>query len=97
MALDGAGHSSSFVQLDVAQFMDDASGFLAEDHRVFLVSSDLPEKISCMSLSSVCVELLCAGFRHSAGLHARVILDGATCRRSDLGDVRDVLNVLVVW
>ena len=42
-------------------------------------------------------ELLCAGFRHSAGLHARVILNGATCRPSELGDVRDVLSVLVVW
>ena len=41
-------------------------------------------------------ELLCAGFRDSAGLHARVILDGATCRQGDLGDVR-VLSVLVVW
>ena len=41
-------------------------------------------------------ELLCAGFRHSAGFHARVILDGATCRLSDLGDVRDVLSVPVV-
>ena len=27
----------------------------------------------------------------------RVILDGATCRLNDLGDVRDVLSVLVVW
>ena len=35
-------------------------------------------------------ELLCADVRHSAGLHARVILDGATCRLSDLGDVLDV-------
>ena len=43
MALDGAGHLSQFVQLDVAQFMDDASGFLAENQRVFLVLSDLPE------------------------------------------------------
>ena len=33
-------------------------------------------------------ELWCAGFRHSAGLHARVILDGATCRLRKLGDVR---------
>ena len=41
-------------------------------------------------------ELLCAGFRHSAGLHARVILDGATCRLGELGDVRDVLGVLRV-
>ena len=32
-------------------------------------------------------ELWCAGFRHSAGLHVRVILDGATCRLSELGDV----------
>ena len=36
MALDGAGCSSQFVQLDVAQFMDDETGSLAEDHRVFL-------------------------------------------------------------
>ena len=41
-------------------------------------------------------ELWCAGFRHSAGLHARVILDGATCRLIELGDVRDVLSVLGV-
>ena len=39
-------------------------------------------------------ELWCAGFRHSAGLHARVILDGATCRLRELGDVRNVLSVL---
>ena len=38
-------------------------------------------------------ELWCAGFRHSAGLYARVILDGATCRLGDLGDVHDVLGV----
>ena len=42
-------------------------------------------------------ELLCAGSRRSAGLHARVTLDGAACRLSELGDVRDVLSVLVVW
>ena len=41
-------------------------------------------------------ELLRAGFRHSTGLHARVVLDGATCRLSDLRDARDVLRVLVV-
>ena len=41
-------------------------------------------------------ELLCAGFLHSAGLHAEVILDGATCQPRELGDVRDVLIVLVV-
>ena len=34
------------------------------------------------------------GFRHSAGFHARVILDGAACRLGELGDVRDVLGVL---
>ena len=39
----------------------------------------------------------CAGFRHSEGLHARVILDGATSRLSELGDVRDVLSVPGVW
>ena len=30
--------------------------------------------------------------RHSAGLRARVILDGATCLHRELGDVRDVLE-----
>ena len=38
-----------------------------------------------------------AGFRHSASLHARVILDGATCRPRELWDVRGVLSVLGVW
>ena len=42
-------------------------------------------------------ELLRAGFRHSAGLYARAILDGATCRLGELGDVRDVLSVLLLW
>ena len=41
-------------------------------------------------------ELWCAGFRHSASLHGRVILGGATCRLRELGDVRDVLGVLGV-
>ena len=41
-------------------------------------------------------ELWCAGFRHSAGFHARVILDGAACRLRELGDVHDVLGVLGV-
>ena len=40
-------------------------------------------------------ELSCAGFRHSAGFHARAILDGAACRQKEL-DVRDVLGVLGV-
>ena len=44
---------SQFVQLDVAQFMDDETGSLAEDHRVFWVFSNLPDLISCMSLSSL--------------------------------------------
>ena len=35
-------------QLGVAHFMDDATGFLAE-FQSFLVFSDLPEKISCVS------------------------------------------------
>ena len=39
-------------------------------------------------------ELLCAGFRHSASFHARVIIDGAACRLGEPGDVRDVLGVL---
>ena len=36
-------------------------------------------------------------FRHTASLHARVILDSATCRPKELVDLRDVLCVLVVW
>ena len=39
-------------------------------------------------------ELSCAGFIHSAGFHARVILDGAACRLGKLGDVHDELGVL---
>ena len=39
-------------------------------------------------------ELSCAGFRHSAGFHARVILDDAACRLGEPGEVHDVLVVL---
>ena len=39
-------------------------------------------------------ELSCAGFRHSAGFHARAILDGAACRLGELGDAHDELGVL---
>ena len=42
-------------------------------------------------------ELWCAGFRHSAGLHARATLDDVTCQPRELGDVRDVFSVLGVW
>ena len=35
--------------------------------------------------------MFCAGFRHSAGFHARVVLDGAACRLGGLGEVADVL------
>ena len=38
--------------------------------------------------------MLCAGFRHSAGFHARVVLDGAACRLGDLGELDDVPGVL---
>ena len=41
-------------------------------------------------------ELSCAGFRRSAGFHARVILDGAACPLGEHGDVHDVLGVLGV-
>ena len=41
-------------------------------------------------------ELSCAGFRHLAGFHARVSLDGAACPLGELGDVHDVLGVLGV-
>ena len=37
-----------------------------------------------------------AGFRHSAGFHATVVLDGAACRLGQPGEVRDVLGVLGV-
>ena len=39
-------------------------------------------------------ELSCAGFRHSAGFHARVVLDGGACRLGEPGEVHDVLVVL---
>ena len=40
--------------------------------------------------------MFCAGFRHSAGFHARVVLDGAACRLGVLEEVDDVLGVLGV-
>ena len=58
---------------------------------IFFYSSSLR-----ISFSSILLELWCAGFRHSASLHAKVILDGATCRLKEFGDVRDVLSVLGV-
>ena len=39
-------------------------------------------------------EMSCAGFRHSPGFHARVILYGAACRLGVLGEVDNVLGVL---
>ena len=44
MALDGAGRVTTSVQHDVAQFMDDGSGFLAEDHRVSWFSQIFPNR-----------------------------------------------------
>ena len=44
--------------------------------------------------SSLLWELWCANLRHSAGLQAWVILDGATCRLREFGDVLDVLSVV---
>ena len=42
-------------------------------------------------------ELSCAGFRHSAGFHVRVILDGTACPLGEPGEVDDdVLCVLGV-
>ena len=44
--------------------------------------------------------MFCAGFRHSAGFHSRVVLDGAACRLGDPGEVDDVpivVRVLVSW
>ena len=40
------------------------------------------------SIMGIMWELSCAGCRHSVGLHARMILDGATCRLGELEDVR---------
>ena len=40
--------------------------------------------------------MFCPGFRHSAGFHARVVLDGAACRLGGLGEIGDVLGVLGV-
>ena len=38
--------------------------------------------------------MLCAGFRHAAGFHARVILDSAACRLGVLGEADDVQGIL---
>ena len=38
--------------------------------------------------------LVLRGFRHSAGFHARVILDDAACRLGEPGEAHDVLGVL---
>ena len=40
--------------------------------------------------------MFCAGFRHSAGFHARLVLDGAVCRLEDPGEVGDIPGVLGV-
>ena len=40
--------------------------------------------------------MFCAGFSHSVGFHAKVVLEGAACRLGDLGEVDDVLGVLGV-
>ena len=40
--------------------------------------------------------MFCAGFRHSVGFHARVVLDGAACRLGGLGEVDDAPGVLGV-
>ena len=66
-----------------------------------IIDMDLQNKLRSLRQSQVLWahnlwELWCAGFRHYAGLHGRVILDGATCRLKELGDVRDVLGVLGV-
>ena len=45
MALDGAGRVPEFAQLDVAQFVDDASGFLAENHIVSWFSQIFPNRL----------------------------------------------------
>ena len=41
-------------------------------------------------------ELSCAGFRHSAGFHTRVILDSVAFRLDVLGEADDALGVLGV-
>ena len=49
-------------------------------HKLWSVVSWLQQKSWIRTYLCKLWELLCAGFRHSAGLRARVILDGATCR-----------------
>ena len=66
-----------------------------------MIDMDLQNKLRSLRQSQVLWahnlwDLWCAGLRHSAGLHERVILDGATYRLRELGDVRDVLGVLGV-
>ena len=46
------------------------------------------------AIFSCASRILCECFRHPAGFHARVILDGTASQLGELGDVRDVLGVL---
>ena len=67
-----------------------------------MIDMDLQNKLRSMRLSQALWahnlwELLRTGFRHSAGVLARVVLDDAACRLGELGDVRDVLDIPVVW
>ena len=64
-----------------------------------VIDTDLQDNLRSLRQSQALLahnlwELSCAGFRHSAGFHARVILDGAACRLGELGGVHDELGVL---
>ena len=62
--------------------------------------------LCCVCMSRFVVVVMTAQFRRNflqtngadgLTLHARVILDGATCRLKELGDVGYALSVLGVW
>ena len=55
-----------------------------------------PKEVEETSMDAKCGRCRTRVFRHSASLHARVIVDGAACRLEKLGDARDVLSFLGV-
>ena len=53
-----------------------------------LTKKHLSTRTSGHALVQQTVEVVVRGFRHSAGLYARVILDGAACRLGEHGAAR---------
>ena len=57
---------------------------------------DVPPHFACTAPDLLLWRTFCAGFRHSAGFHARVVLDSVAFRLGVLGEVDDVQGILGV-